>query len=70
MVGSMAPAPRRVILLAASDFEDMELLDANGQVCHWILEVHLVDTERQIGGFFEETARPGPRSGLGPVHGG
>ncbi|HEX5296387.1 MAG TPA: hypothetical protein VFW50_05320 [Streptosporangiaceae bacterium] len=28
--------------------------DANGQACHWILEVHLVDRERQIGGFFEE----------------
>ena len=28
--------------------------DANGQVCHWILEVHLVDRERQIGGFYEE----------------
>jgi len=28
--------------------------DANGQICHWILEVHLVDRERQIGGFYEE----------------
>src|SRR5689334_18265187 len=28
--------------------------DANGQVCHWIVQVHLVDRERQIGGFHEE----------------
>jgi hypothetical protein len=27
---------------------------ANGQICHWILEVHLVDWEQQIGGFHEE----------------
>jgi hypothetical protein len=35
-------------------FEPMRRRDANGQVCHWILEVHLVDRERQIGGFYEE----------------
>lgn len=29
-------------------------LDAAGNVCHWILEVHLVDREREIGGFYEE----------------
>lgn len=28
--------------------------DRTGQVCHWILEVHLVDRGRQIGGFVEE----------------
>jgi hypothetical protein len=28
--------------------------DRNGQVSHWILEVHLVDSERGIGGFFEQ----------------
>lgn len=28
--------------------------DRTGQVCHWILEVHLVDRERRIGGFYEQ----------------
>jgi Xaa-Pro aminopeptidase len=26
----------------------------SGRACHWILEVHLVDRARQIGGFYEE----------------
>jgi hypothetical protein len=29
-------------------------VDATGKVCHWILEVHLVDRQREIGGFYEE----------------
>lgn len=32
----------------------MRSLDANGQQRHWILEIHFIDKERQIGGFFEE----------------
>jgi Xaa-Pro aminopeptidase len=32
----------------------MRGLDSGGRVCHWILEVHLVDRARQIGGFYEE----------------
>jgi Xaa-Pro dipeptidase len=28
--------------------------DAQGRERHWILEIHFVDRERQIGGFFEE----------------
>jgi hypothetical protein len=28
--------------------------DRAGNVAHWILEVHLVDREREIGGFFEQ----------------
>ena len=28
--------------------------DENSQKRHWILEIHFVDRERQIGGFFEE----------------
>jgi Xaa-Pro aminopeptidase len=28
--------------------------DRAGRVAHWILEVHIVDRERQIGGFYEE----------------
>jgi hypothetical protein len=40
--------------IAPGSDQPMRRHDANGQVCHWILEVHLVDRERQIGGFFEE----------------
>jgi Xaa-Pro dipeptidase len=32
----------------------MQSLDEKGQKRHWILEIHFVDRERQIGGFFEE----------------
>lgn len=33
---------------------DMFLLDANGNKREWILEIHFVDRERKIGGFFEQ----------------
>jgi hypothetical protein len=36
--------------------------DAAGLRCHWILEVHLVDAGRQIGGFHEELLDIGPGS--------
>jgi Xaa-Pro aminopeptidase len=32
----------------------MRRADRRGRACHWILEVHLVDRDAQIGGFFEE----------------
>src|ERR1700761_5632594 len=32
----------------------MRSLDENGQKRHWILEIHFIDRQRQIGGFFEE----------------
>jgi Xaa-Pro dipeptidase len=32
----------------------MRSLDENGEKRHWILEIHFVDRERQIGGFYEE----------------
>jgi Xaa-Pro aminopeptidase len=32
----------------------MRSLNEKGQKRHWILEIHFVDLERQIGGFFEE----------------
>jgi hypothetical protein len=28
--------------------------DPSGRVAHWILEVHIVDQQRQIEGFYEE----------------
>jgi Xaa-Pro aminopeptidase len=32
----------------------MRSLDENGQQRHWILEIHFVDREHRIGGFYEE----------------
>ena len=32
----------------------MRSLDELGRMRHWILEIHFVDREREIGGFFEE----------------
>ena len=32
----------------------MRRKDRSGRDCHWILEVHLVDEDRQYGGFYEE----------------
>ncbi|MGD0239609.1 MAG: M24 family metallopeptidase [Streptosporangiaceae bacterium] len=46
--------------IAPGSDQPMRRLDANGQICHWILEVHLVVRERQIGGFFEELLDLGP----------
>jgi Xaa-Pro aminopeptidase len=33
---------------------DMFFPDADGNKRHWILEIHFVDREKQIGGFFEQ----------------
>ena len=51
--------------IAPGSDKPMRRTDRNGQACHWILEVHLVDLDRQIGGFFEELLDLGP--GPGPV---
>ena len=40
--------------IAPGSDKPMRRADRAGQRCHWILEVHLVDRERQIGGFYEE----------------
>jgi Xaa-Pro aminopeptidase len=32
----------------------MRGLDGAGRPCHWILEIHIVDRDREIGGFYEE----------------
>lgn len=40
--------------IAPGSNKPMRRVDRSGRICHWILEVHLVDRERQIGGFHEE----------------
>jgi Xaa-Pro dipeptidase len=38
----------------------MRSLDEKGQERHWILEIHFVDKDRQIGAFYEELLTIGP----------
>jgi Xaa-Pro aminopeptidase len=40
--------------IAPGNTNPMRRTDRVGRQCHWILEVHLVDRERGIGGFFEQ----------------
>lgn len=46
--------------IAPGSDHPMRRLDPSGRRCHWILEIHLVDRDRRIGGFFEQllTLRP------------
>jgi len=37
-----------------NNHHDMFLPDAQGRPRNWILEIHFIDRERQIGGFFEQ----------------
>ncbi|HEX3706995.1 MAG TPA: M24 family metallopeptidase [Mycobacteriales bacterium] len=40
--------------ITAGNNRAMRGVDRTGKVCHWILEVHIVDRDREIGGFYEE----------------
>lgn len=40
--------------IAPGSDHPMRRRDPSGRRCHWILEVHLVDRERRIGGFYEQ----------------
>jgi Xaa-Pro aminopeptidase len=40
--------------IAHGSDKPMRRRDRSGRICHWILEVHLVDRQRQIGGFLEQ----------------
>jgi len=41
-------------LLCADNHRQIRGQDPSGRIAHWILEVHLVDRDREIGGFYEE----------------
>jgi Xaa-Pro aminopeptidase len=49
--------------VAPGSDQPMRRRDKAGQVCHWILEVHLTDTGRAFGGFYEELLDLGDRVG-------
>ena len=40
--------------IAPGSIHPMRRLDPSGRRCHWILEIHLVDRARRIGGFYEQ----------------
>ncbi|MFB8282232.1 M24 family metallopeptidase [Nocardia colli] len=40
--------------VATGSTPPMRRLDPKGRICHWILEIHLVDSANKIGGFFEQ----------------
>jgi Xaa-Pro aminopeptidase len=40
--------------IAPGNATAMRRRDRAGRRCHWILEIHLVDRKRRIGGFFEQ----------------
>jgi hypothetical protein len=40
--------------IAPGNTTPMRRPDKAGRVCHWILEIHLTDTARGFGGFYEQ----------------
>jgi Xaa-Pro aminopeptidase len=40
--------------IAPGNTTPMRRFDKAGRECHWILEIHLTDTARQFGGFYEQ----------------
>jgi Xaa-Pro aminopeptidase len=40
--------------IAPGNGTPMRQHDKAGRVCHWILEIHLVDANREFGGFYEQ----------------
>jgi Xaa-Pro dipeptidase len=45
---------RMASLITGANTLPLRRRDPSGRIAHWILEVHLVDHSRQIGGFYEE----------------
>ncbi len=41
-------------MITPGNAKPMRRTDPSGRVAHWILEVHLIDRQRQIGGFYEQ----------------
>ncbi len=40
--------------IASGSHKPMRRRDPSGQLCHWILEIHLLDSARRFGGFYEQ----------------
>ena len=48
------PRDKVSLYIVKENKESMSRLNGQGQKRHWILEIHLVDRARQIGGFYEQ----------------
>lgn len=48
------PRDKISLYIVRGNKERMSRLNDKGQKRHWILEIHLVDRVRQIGGFYEQ----------------
>jgi Xaa-Pro aminopeptidase len=48
------PGDRVTFYITRGNTLPLRRVDAAGRPYHWILEIHLVDRNREIGGFFEE----------------
>ncbi|MFL6238746.1 MAG: M24 family metallopeptidase [Actinomycetes bacterium] len=48
------PGDKVLSYIAPGNDEPMRSQDRHGNDRHWILEIHFIDRERQIGGFYEE----------------
>ncbi len=48
------PANSKRFSIRSGNTTSLREPDANGAARHWILEIHFVDRQRQIGGFYEE----------------
>ena len=48
------PGEENTFVIAPENPMRLRDLDENGNIKHWILEVHLIDPSRSFGGFYEE----------------
>ncbi|MFY8188228.1 MAG: M24 family metallopeptidase [Flavobacterium sp.] len=48
------PKGQKHLYIHPENFNDLRDLDAKGQPRHWILEIHFIDADKKIGGFFEQ----------------
>ncbi|KAI0191862.1 peptidase M24 [Astrocystis sublimbata] len=48
------PNDKKTLYITEGNHDRMRSLGKDGKPRHWILEIHLVDRERQIGGFMEQ----------------
>jgi Xaa-Pro aminopeptidase len=48
------PRDKITLYITKGSTGSMNQLDSKGQKRHWILEIHLVDRQRQIGAFYEQ----------------
>lgn len=49
-----APGDSRRFSIRHGNAQALREVDARGRVRHWILEIHLIDRSREIGGFYEQ----------------